>query len=327
MEPKYVNELKPGEKVETVFVVVEKHSRTTRAGKPFLSLRLCDKTGSVESVVWDNAEELSARFEKGDVIGVRAEVGSYQGQNQLTIQALKKVEDPSKYAGRFLPTSERDASEMAEDLRTIAGTIDDARVRELIFSFLNDEEFMSEFAAAPAAKGMHHVFAGGLLQHTLKVARLCDMIYMDYAETDPSIASMINRDLLIAGAIIHDIGKIRELSPDPGFDYTFEGRLVGHISLGLLMLKERLDRIEGFPSEAAGLLMHILLSHHGENEYGSPKRPKCMEAFILHYADNLDAKLQGLMEFAGKDTEEGDFTAYHRLYERYFYKGRPDMDA
>jgi len=288
LEPKYINELKPGEKVESVFAVTEKHVRTTRAGKPFLSLKLADKTGSIDAVIWDNAEELSDRFEKGDVIGVRAEVGSYQGQNQLTISALKKVEEPSQYAGRFLPKSERDPDEMAEELRFIADGIVHHKVRELIFSFLGDEEFMEEFRSAPAAKGMHHVFAGGLLQHTLKVARLCDMIYQDYAETDERIASMINRDLLTAGAILHDIGKLRELSPEPGFDYTFEGRLVGHISLGLLMLKERLDRVEGFPPEAAGLLMHILLSHHGENEYGSPKRPKCMEAFILHYADNLD---------------------------------------
>jgi len=144
---------------------------------------------------------------------------------------------------------------------------------------------------------------------------------MEYLENDPGIASMIDRDLLVAGALFHDIGKVGELSAEPGFDYTTDGRLIGHVAIGLLWMKERIEAIEGFPEDKARLLMHMLLSHHGEYEFGSPKRPKCMEAFILHYADNLDAKLQGLYEFIEKDTSEGEFTSYNRLYERYFYKG------
>jgi len=327
LEPKFINELVTGERVESIFAVVDKQTRTTRAGKAFLSLKLTDKTGSIDAVVWDNADSLALKFEKGDFIGVRADVGSYQGTNQLTILALKKVEKTPEYTARFLPTSGRDVETMAAELHEVAGSVSHPKIKELLEGFFNDEEFMARLKAASAAKGMHHVFAGGLLQHTLKVTRLCDLIFREYEAADPSIAGMINRDILIAGAIIHDIGKMDELSTEPGFDYTFEGRMVGHISLGLMTLKERLDRIEGFPREAAGLLMHILLAHHGEYEYGSPKRPKCMEAFILHYADNLDAKLQGLMEFAEKDTQEGEFTGFHRLYDRFFYKGRPDMET
>lgn len=326
-EPKYVKELNPGERVESVFAVIDKQSRTTRAGKAFLSLKLSDKTGSIDAVAWDNAEALALKFEKGDVIGVRAEVGSYQNANQLTITALKKIEDPSEYMGRFMPVADRDVDVMAAELRALAEGVSHPKLRELLIGFFDDEEFMARFKASSAAKGMHHVFAGGLVQHTLKVARLCEQIYREYEATDPAIAKLIDRDLLIAGAIVHDIGKMDELSASPGFDYTFEGRLVGHISLGLMTVKERIDRIDGFPSDAAVLLMHMLLSHHGENEYGSPKRPKCLEAFILHYADNLDAKMQGLMEFMEKDAQEGEFTGFHRLYDRYFYKGRPEMEA
>lgn len=326
MEPKYINELVSGERVESIFAVVDKQARTTRAGKQFLSLKLSDKTGTIDAVVWENAEALALKFEKGDFIGVRADVGSYQGTNQLTLLALKKVEKTPEYTARFLPTAGKDVGEMAAELEVMAGGVTHPKVRELLMGFFADAAFMERFKAASAAKGMHHVFAGGLVQHTLKVARLCDQIFREYEATDPAIAKMINRDLLVAGAIIHDIGKIEELSSEPGFDYTLEGRLVGHISLGLMTVKERIDNIEGFPKEAAWLLMHMLLAHHGENEYGSPKRPKCMEAFILHYADNLDAKLQGIMEFAEKDTQEGDFTSFHRLYDRYFYKGRPDME-
>ncbi|HLB25521.1 MAG TPA: HD domain-containing protein, partial [Nitrospirota bacterium] len=188
--------------------------------------------------------------------------------------------------------------------------------------FLEDGPFMDAFKEAPAAKGMHHVFKGGLLQHTLKVARLCGLIYDEYRDNDPLVSSLVDRDLLMAGAILHDIGKVEELSSAPGFDYTFKGRLLGHVTLGLMAIKARLDKTEGIPEETADLLMHMIISHHGEYEFGSPKRPKCMEAFILHYADNLDAKLQGLAELTDKDTAEGKFTAYNRMYERYFYKGR-----
>lgn len=317
---KYVNELAPGEKVESVFAATEKQLRTTRAGKPFLSMRLSDKTGSIEAVAWDNAEALAGKFEKGDIIGIRAEVGTYQGVAQLSVMNVKKVEDTSQYIGRFVPTTEKDVEAMVEELKGIVSTVEGQGIRDLLVGLVEDEGFMTGFKSAPAAKGMHHAFSGGLLQHTLKVVRLCDLIYREYKETDPVISAMLNRDLLIAGALLHDIGKVEELSQGPGFDYTFKGRLLGHVSLGLMALKARLDKTEGIPEETADLLMHMLISHHGEYEFGSPKRPKCLEAFILHYADNLDAKLEGLFEFAEKDTAEGKFTGYHRLYERYFFK-------
>ncbi len=318
---KFVNELSEGERVDSIFAVTEKQLRQTRAGKPFLSMKLSDKTGAVEAVAWDNAEALSLKFEKGDFVGVRADVGAYQGSKQLTVVALKKIEDKAEYLPRFIPCTDRDVEAMADELKAIAGTVEGPGIRALLTGLLEDAPFMEKFKTSPAAKGMHHVFSGGLLQHTLKVARLCDLIYREYEAHDPIIASMINRDILMAGAILHDIGKVEELSPAPGFEYTQKGRLLGHITLGLMEFKKRLDAAPGIPEEHADLLMHMMVSHHGEYEFGSPKRPKCMEAFILHYADNLDAKLQGLAEFFEKDTTEGNFTSFHRLYERYFYKG------
>ena len=323
---KFINELKEGERIESVFAVTDKQMRTTTKGKPFISMRLSDKTGAVPGVAWDNAEALSARFERGDIVEVRAEVGSYQGGPQLVVQNIRRV-DPGEHAGRFLPQAEKDVDKMASELVSIVGTVRDPATKRLVLGFLEDGPFMEKFKAAPAAKGMHHVFSGGLLQHTLKVVRLCDIIFGEYKENDPEIAALMSRDLLIAGAVLHDIGKVEELERTPGFDYTMKGRLLGHVSLGLMMVKERIDRTEGMSPDAADVLMHMILSHHGELEFGSPKRPKCMEAFILHYADNLDAKLQGLRELTEKDTSEGKFTAYHRLYERYFYKGRPYGDV
>ncbi|MBI5190723.1 MAG: HD domain-containing protein [Nitrospirae bacterium] len=322
---KYINELKEGERVESVFAVSEKSLRITRAGKAFLALKLSDKTGSVDAVIWDNAEAHNQKFVKGDFLGIRGDVSNYQGTLQLTIQTLKKVEQTPEYIERFVATTDRDVDGLAGEVAEIVAGIKSPKVRELINNIFGDPGFMAAFKAAPAAKGIHHAFSGGLIQHTLKVARLCEIIYKEYSETDPKIAAMINRDILIAGALLHDIGKMEELTPGPTFDFTKKGRLLGHVSLGLLTLKARMDEVEGFPEDAAELLMHMVLSHHGELEYGAPKRPKCLEAFILHYADNLDAKLQGLMEFAGKDLTEGDFTAYNKLYERYFYKGRPEM--
>ena len=317
---KYVNELTEGEKVESVFAVTDKQVRQTKAGKPFLSIRLSDKTGSVDAVVWDNAEPLARIFEKGDCVSVRASAGAYNGMMQLTVSDIKKLPDPDKMMDRFLPTTGMDVAAMLAELRSVAGGVIKPGVKALLLGFLDDPAFVGVFADSPAAKGMHHVFLGGLLQHTLKVVRLSRLIADEY-EGDKLVSAMIDRDLLTAGAMLHDIGKIEELSRAPGFDYTFKGRLIGHISLGLMALKDRLDKTEGVTEKDADLLMHMMISHHGELEYGSPKRPKTMEALILHYADNLDAKLQGLAEFADKDATDGDFTSFHRLYERYFYKG------
>jgi len=318
---KFVNEFLDGEKIESIFAATEKQLKKTRQGKPFLSLRLADKTGSVEAVAWDNAESLSLKFEKGDIVAVRAEVGSYNGSLQLSVRELKKVQAPEDYLERIMPTTEKDVDAMLMELRTAAEGVRTDWIKGLLLGFLDDPVFVGKFRTAPAAKGMHHVFAGGLLQHTLKVVRLVTLICDEYRVSDPLVAMMVDRDLLVAGAFLHDIGKVEELSSGAGFDYTFRGKLLGHVTLGLMALKEKLDGIPEKDPEKADLLMHMVISHHGEYEYGSPKRPKCMEAFILHYADNLDAKLQGLAEFADKDVQEGKFTAWHRLYERQFYKG------
>ena len=323
---KYINELIDGEKVESVFAVTEKQLRTTRAGKTFISMKLWDKTGAIDAVVWDNADATSQKFEKSDYVGIRAEVSTYNGTKQLTIQQLKKIEKTADYLPRFMPTTEKDPAVMEAEVRAIVASFNSSGIRSVIEGFLNDEAFMAKFRVSPAAKGMHHVFSGGLMQHTLKVMRICSLLYDEYRANDPAVSSLLNRDILIAGAFLHDIGKVDEISPEPGFEYTTRGRLLGHVSLGLLELKKKLDEAEGVSGEESDLLMHLVLSHHGELEYGSPKRPKSLEAFILHYADNIDAKLQGLYEFIAKDTAGGKMTAYNKAYERFFYRGLPEME-
>ncbi|MGA2193367.1 MAG: OB-fold nucleic acid binding domain-containing protein, partial [Nitrospirota bacterium] len=242
---KFINELAEGEKVEAVFAVTDKQARVTRAGRAFICMRLSDRTGSIEALVWDNTEELSKRFNKGDFIGVRAEVGSYNGTSQLNVQNLKKVDKTPEYLARILPNTEKDVGRMADEIKEIISTVGNTGIRTLLEGIFGEEGFMEAFSVSPAAKGMHHVFLGGLLQHTLKVARLSILIYDEYKSGDPMVASMIDRDLLVAGALLHDIGKVQELSKEPGFDYTFKGRLLGHVSLGLMVLKERLDKTEG----------------------------------------------------------------------------------
>jgi len=320
MEPRYVSELVEGEEIKSVFVVADKQTGTTKKGDPFVTLKLMDKTGTLIARVWSDSAAFGRDYSTGDVVGVSGRVSRYQDSLQLTLGDIKVVDDPLKYAGRFTATTDRDTAGMLAELMEFASTIEEPHLRALTLGLLEAPEFAARFAAAPAAKGMHHVFAGGLLQHTLKVVRLCDLIHMEYAENDPEISAMIDRDILISGAVFHDIGKVGELSPGPAFDYTTDGRLLGHVAIGLMWMKDRIDAIDGFPEDKARLLMHLILSHHGEYEFCSPKRPKCMEAFILHYADNLDAKLQGLMEFIVKDGSEGEFTSYNRMYERYFYK-------
>ena len=200
-----------------------------------------------------------------------------------------------------------------EELKRVANRIKDPFLYRLVFAFLEDREFASSFMKAPASRRLHHAYIGGLLEHTLSVVRLVERLKGHYEG--------VNWDLLLAGAILHDIGKVKELSYDSSFDYSDEGRLLGHIFLGAEMLQEKIGEIKGFPPRDAMLLKHLILSHHGYYEWGSPKRPKTREAEILHHLDDLDAKVKGISEFMGKRQEGERWTEYHKVFERFFYRG------
>lgn len=313
MRKKSVADIKDRDLVDSVFLVKDKIMAMAKNGKPYLTLKLMDKTGEVDAKIWDNADEVSALFDKNDFLAVRAKASVYLGKMQLIVSELKLVPESAVELSDFLPETDRDINAMVEELDLLVATLKDPELKRLLSSFFGDPELMAQFRVAPAAKGMHHVYLGGLLEHSLAVAKLVDAIMPLYQG--------LNRDLLIAGALLHDIGKVREMSYLRCFDYTDEGKLIGHITIGVEMLQERICKLPGFPQELAMLLKHMILSHHGQYEYGSPKRPKTLEATILNYLDDLDSKINGIRTHIRKEPDNPSrWTSYHRLYDRYFFK-------
>jgi 3'-5' exoribonuclease len=310
----YIKDIKPGERVSDTFLVSEKNMAVSQKGNSYLSLRLRDKTGDVDGRVWDNVDEMNRIFQKGDVIRIHSRAVSFRNVIQLSISDIHTLEETEIDPADYSPVSKSDTSEMYEALLGFIETVENPYLKNLLTSMFSDEETAEAFQTAPAAKGFHHSYIGGLLEHTLSVTRLIDHVARHYGEAD--------RDLLITGGILHDIGKIVEFSYRKMIDYTDQGRLIGHIILGLEMVDRKIDEIEGFPENLALELRHILLSHHGVLEYGSPKRPKTVEALIVNYMDDLDAKVNAFREYIEGSDDDSNWTPFHRLLERFIYKGR-----
>lgn len=296
------------------YLAKKKKEGTTKNGKSFLSLTLADRTGDIEARVWNRANEFSALFDQGDVIEVKGVTESYQGQVQINVSWLGSVSGKDMDPDIFLETAPDDISEMFKSLRGILRDLNNAHLKALVDSFLSDRQFVSSFKTAPAAKGFHHCYRGGLLEHTLSLCRMAIQAATQYPQLD--------RDLLLVSAFLHDLGKIRELKQDLTIDYTDEGRLIGHLVLGSAMVDERLGKLKNFPQDLAVRLKHLILSHHGQYEFGSPKRPKFLEAFALNLLDDLDAKLNGVGRFMERDQRKGAWTAFNRMFEQYFLKGK-----
>ncbi|MBW2038793.1 MAG: HD domain-containing protein [Deltaproteobacteria bacterium] len=313
MERTFIDQVRENDQVEGVFWVKEKAMITSRAGTPYLRVRLADRTGEIEGRIWDRVEEFADLFEREDFIRIKAQATSYHEQLQLNIKSLKKSGEDEVFLEDFLPASTRDPEEMLAELVEIAKAIENPYLKELVMAFLGAEEFTALFKRAPAAKRLHHAYLGGLLEHTLSVVKLIQEIKGHYEG--------INHDLLLTGGILHDVGKVHELAYNIAFDYTDEGRLLGHIVMGVDMVEKEISRIEDFPPELAMLIKHLIISHHGQYEWGSPKRPKTLEANILYYLDDLDAKVNGIKEFMKKGEEGARWTDFHRMFDRFFYKG------
>ncbi|MFB3924438.1 MAG: 3'-5' exoribonuclease YhaM family protein [Syntrophales bacterium] len=311
----FIRQIKAGDQVHDSFLVTEKNMTFSQKGSPYLSLRLRDRTGEIEGRIWDKANEYNVLFKKGDVIRIQSRAANFKSSLQLSITDVKKIDDSDIDPVDFCPASKSNIEEMFEELMAFIRQVENPCLRGLLEEFFRDEEIVRRFKSAPAAKAFHHVCIGGLLEHTLSVVRLLVQVAGHYEDVD--------RDLLIAGGILHDIGKIDELAYDRMIDYTDEGRLVGHIVIGVEMLDSKISRIEHFPKQLAMELRHILLSHHGSMEFGSPKRPKTLEALIIHYIDDLDAKVNAFQRhIEASDGEESDWTPFHRLFERFIYKGK-----
>ena len=309
----FVSEIQDRSQVDSVFLVKEKISALARNGKPYLTLHLMDKSGEIEGRVWENVEAIGLLFEKDNFVRLKAKATVYLGKMQLIVSDLARIADSKVALEDFLPEGDRDGAEMLAELSSLVETCSDEHLHRLLRSFFDDPVFLALYRTAPAAKGMHHVYLGGLLEHSLSVARLVDQIMPLYP--------VLHRDLLIAGALLHDVGKVREMTYLRSFDYTDEGKLLGHISIGVEMIHEKIVQQEGFPVELAMLLKHMILSHHGQYEFGSPKRPKTIEATVLNYLDDLDSKINGIRTHMRKElVNQSRWTGYHRLYDRYFYK-------
>ncbi len=309
-----VKDIRAGEIVRSTFLVTEKNTAFTQKGTPYINLRLRDRTGDIDGKIWDNAAAFEKLFKRGDVVYVAGRAVSYRNTLQINVSEISKVDSADIHPGDYAPVSKEDIEGMFEAFTGYVNTVEDPWLRALLEAFFADEAFVSRFKKAPAAKGFHHAYIGGLLEHTLSTVKLLDMAARHYPT--------IRRDLLITGGILHDIGKIAEFNFDGMIDYSTEGRLVGHIVMSVEMLDAKIAGIEGFPPALAMELKHILVSHHGETEFGSPKRPKTVEALVIHMMDDLDAKINAFHEFIeGSADTDSDWTAFHRFFERFIYKG------
>lgn len=319
----YIKDIQAGKPVRGIFLVREKNTALTKNGTFYLAITLADRSGEIEARVWEGGEEKSPLFKKGDYILVEAQAESYRNQTQLNILQLSPCPPETVDAADFLPSSSRDPEEMWRELRQFGKRVSNPYLAQLLNAFFQDRDIRRRFKVAPAAKRMHHAYLSGLLEHTLSVTNLVANVLKNYPELD--------QDLLLSGSILHDIGKIREYTYPPEnsyFDYTDEGRLVGHLVIGAEMVQQKTGGIPNFPQDLAMLLKHLILSHHGEYESGSPKRPKTAEGFVLHLLDDLDAKVAAIQSLKkGRLEPSLTWSSFFRPLERYIYFGEGDLEA
>lgn len=283
MAPKSVREFKAGDSINQVLLVTKKELRSRVSGTPYGHLELRDRSGSITAKIWDNASTIFEVIDIGNFIHIKAQVGSYKNRLELTVSSIKTVAPKQIDLAQFLPHTKQDIELMAEQLKELLEEVKDPYLTQLLQAFFKDTSFMSAFQKVPASIGHHQAYIGGLLEHTLMVVKLSHFVLPEYP--------MLNGDLLLASAFLHDIGKSRDYAVDYRFDKTIEGRLIGHIAIGLEMITEKIKTIKDFPDDLTLQLKHLLLSHHGELELGAVVLPMILEAIILHYLDNLDAKL------------------------------------
>ena len=305
---KFISELREGEKISGIYLCKHKQAAVTKNGKPYENLILQDKTGTIDGKIWEPNSLGIDEFDPLDYIDVVGDVTSFQGSLQVSIKRARKAGEGEYDPGNYLPVSDKNVDTMYQELLGCAAQVKNPYLHRLLMSFFEeDEEFVRAFKGNSAAKTVHHGFIGGLLEHTLSVTKLCQY----YCKTYP----ILNQDLLLTSAMLHDIGKTKELSPFPKNDYTDDGQLLGHIMIGAEMVHDKAREIPGFPEKLESEVKHCILAHHGELEYGSPKKPALAEAVALNLADNTDAKMETLTEIFNGAGEQKDWLGYNRLFE------------
>ena len=309
---RYIKELLEHERVVEHYLCKKKESRESKAGKSFLSLKLQDKTGIVDAKIWDMTKDIHP-FDEGEIVKIDGIVSVYQNELQVKIVKIRRSREGEYEQAEYIPTTKKNIDEMFEKIKNLILSVENIFLKTLLENiFLKNETHLKLFKSHSAAMYMHHSYMGGLLEHTLSVAEICGFLGERYRYVD--------KELLLAGALLHDIGKIYELSPSPQNEYTDDGQMLGHIIIGLELIGDEIKKIENFPHELASLLKHCIISHHGEFEFGSPKLPSIPEAMLLHFADNIDAKLTTFAEIYERDANPGLWTTYQKALGRYIRK-------
>jgi 3'-5' exoribonuclease len=308
MKQSFVSSLQDGQTVTSHFLVCVKEIRATRDGKAYLRLELGDATGRVEARMWEGFDRMAASFERDDFVKVQARVENYRNKLQLAIEKIRRAEESEVDPADFFAHTKEDVDEMYAKLLNVVASVGNPWLRQLLESVVQDPEIVPRLKRAPAAKVMHHAYYGGLLEHVLSLCNLCRVVLGHYPEADA--------DLLLSGAVLHDVGKLQELSYERSLGYTDEGQLLGHILIEYELVTKKIDAIEGFPPALKTLVQHMLVSHHGQYEFGSPKLPMFREALLLHYLDDLDSKMAAIRSALDSDQGEGNWTAFSGALER-----------
>jgi len=299
--------------VNDPFMVIKKGIFSTKNSTKYMNVGLRDKTGTIEGKVWDNADAFDSLFDKNDIVFIKAKTRFYQGKPQLNINDIRKTDSNLTLDDMrdYFVESEAGIDLLKEEYYNIVGRIKEPDIASIFSVINNRKDMLEKFFLYPASIGVHHVYMGGLLEHSLSLVKMAI-----------HAAKIIggNIDIIIAGSLLHDIGKVEEIEMRGGFKYSDRGRLLGHITIGVMMLEEFIKDIPGFPAHIADVLAHIIISHHGVEEWGSPKKPMSLEALMIHYLDNLDAKVMGVKEHMRDNMENEKWTEYHKLYESRFYK-------
>jgi 3'-5' exoribonuclease len=315
MKQKFIRDFEANTIVTETFLVRSKELRSKKSGEPYLSLVLADKTGDLDAKMWDNVEEFDPLFEKDHFIKAKGLVQVYRNKPQMTLHKIRRLEDHEVDFMDFFPSTSRDVELMYAELLETVASFTRAPLRAVMQELLLDDDVMNRLKRAPAAKTMHHAYLGGLLEHIVSLCRLARLVVQNYEHIDI--------DLLLTGAILHDIGKIYELSYERGFGYTTQGQLLGHMVLELEMINGLIARHADFPPELKTMIAHLIISHHGEYEFGSPKLPMTVEAMILHKLDDLDSKIQAMQWMIERDSSlEGEWTGYSQMLQRPIFRGQ-----
>ncbi|HKW32446.1 MAG TPA: HD domain-containing protein [Candidatus Acidoferrum sp.] len=312
MKTPLVSDISTEQNITTFFLVCEKEIRNTREGKPYLRLELGDRSGTIEARMWDQFETAAMGINRDDFVKVQARVEIYKNRPQLSVMQVRLAKPEEIDLADFLPQTKADVAKLYAQLLEFAASIANPWLKELVTGILNDPGIAARYKRAPAAKVMHHAYLGGLLEHVVSLCGLAKHIAAHYPELDP--------DLLLTAAMLHDVGKLDELCYERAIGYTVEGHLLGHIVMEVQTISKAMDAIEGFPKNLKTVVQHLLISHHGEYEFGSPKLPMIREALVFHYLDDLDSKLAAARTALEADTGDSEWSAYSGALGRKFLR-------